>query len=169
MDCRGDASAIRLSKIWYYLVDNIYNLVLSQVMGRVQEESGRTAERFPNWNQGGAWKKVGHHSVCVQLRKTPPKRSLDGAPSKVDRWRGCPGQPPARVTMRDGVAGLSSRRTSNQSDGLESAANARSRAFWLSRWFSTIRLLTVSALGYRIGIPATEHAQEGVRREKTVD
>jgi hypothetical protein len=100
VDCRGDASAIRLSNIWYYLVDNIYNLVLSRAMGRVQEESGRTAERFPNWNQGGAWKKVGHHSVCVQLRKTPPKRSLDGAPSKVDRWRGCPGQPPF-ISMAD--------------------------------------------------------------------
>jgi hypothetical protein len=49
--CQGDVSAVRLSKIVYYLVDNIYFIILSWVIGRVQEESGRTAEAFPNWNR----------------------------------------------------------------------------------------------------------------------
>jgi hypothetical protein len=41
------------------------------------------------------------------------------------------------------------------------AASARSRAFWVSRSFSAMRLLTVSALGYRMsGISATEDAQK---------
>ena len=48
---KRDGSTVRLSKIEYYLVDNIYTLTLSPVMDRVQEESGK---RFPNWNQGGA-------------------------------------------------------------------------------------------------------------------
>jgi hypothetical protein len=78
-----DASAIRLSKIWYYLVDNIYNFILSRVMDRVQEESGGMAERFPNWDEGGAGKRVGDKYVFFRLSKTPPKRSLDGAPSGV--------------------------------------------------------------------------------------
>ena len=46
----------KLSKICYYLIDNIYNLILSALMDRVQEESGRTEDRFPNWNTG-AWKR----------------------------------------------------------------------------------------------------------------
>jgi len=50
--CQGDAPAVRLSKIKYYLVDNIYVFILSLSMSRVQEESGRMAERFPNWDDG---------------------------------------------------------------------------------------------------------------------
>jgi len=42
--------------------------------------------------------KVGHHDVFVQLRKTPPKRSLDGAPSRVKRAR--LSGPPALLRIR---------------------------------------------------------------------
>ena len=55
-----DVSAVRLSKIVYYLVDNIYFIILSCVMGRVQEESGRTAEAFPNWNRRRIGKLCAH-------------------------------------------------------------------------------------------------------------
>jgi hypothetical protein len=75
---------VRLSKIEYYLVDNIYIFMLTLSMGRIQEESGRTSGRLPNWNEGGAGK-GGSPLLYVQLRKTPPKRSLDGAPSRVKR------------------------------------------------------------------------------------
>jgi hypothetical protein len=54
------------------------------------------------------------------------------------------------VSRRDGVAGLLSKRMSCQSDGLVMAVSAWSRAFWVSLSFSTIRLLTVSTLGYRM-------------------
>jgi hypothetical protein len=39
-------SVIKLSKTKYYLVDNIYCLMLSQLIGRVQEESERDGGRF---------------------------------------------------------------------------------------------------------------------------
>jgi hypothetical protein len=52
VDCQARGIRYKLSKIVYYLIDNIYNLILSSLMDRVQEESGRTEEQFPNWNLG---------------------------------------------------------------------------------------------------------------------
>jgi hypothetical protein len=39
----------RLSKNLYYLVDNIYASILSQLMDGAQEQSGWTARPIPNW------------------------------------------------------------------------------------------------------------------------
>jgi hypothetical protein len=43
-------SVFKLSKIKYYLVDNIYCFMLSQLIGRVQEESKRAGDRVPTDN-----------------------------------------------------------------------------------------------------------------------
>ena len=48
------ALAVRLSKIDYYLVDNIYVCILSRVMERVQVESGVAGDRFPDWESKDA-------------------------------------------------------------------------------------------------------------------
>jgi hypothetical protein len=50
-------SVFKLSKIKYYLVDNIYCFMLSQLIGRVQEESERAGEGFPTGNSrtDGTW------------------------------------------------------------------------------------------------------------------
>ena len=45
----GTALTVRLSKTRYYLADNIYVLILSQLTDRVQEQSGGVAEPVPNW------------------------------------------------------------------------------------------------------------------------
>jgi len=76
--CQGDAPAVRLSKIKYYLVDNIYVFILSLSMSRVQEESGRMAERFPNWDdgQGGLYSVAYWGAWMVQLRKNPAQAEL---------------------------------------------------------------------------------------------
>jgi len=43
------ALAVRLSKILYYLVDNIYVNILSQLVGWDQEQSGWTEHPAPTW------------------------------------------------------------------------------------------------------------------------
>ena len=40
---------VRLSKIAYYLIDNMFVIMLSQLEWRGQGESGRAAEPVPNW------------------------------------------------------------------------------------------------------------------------
>ena len=44
-------SVFKLSKIKYYLEDNISCLMLSQLIGRVQEESERAENRAPTGNE----------------------------------------------------------------------------------------------------------------------
>jgi hypothetical protein len=44
---RGAAPVVRLSKIEYYLVDNIYTVILSRMMDGVQEKSERAAKLIP--------------------------------------------------------------------------------------------------------------------------
>src|SRR6202451_3638687 len=75
-------------------------------MDRVQEESGRTEERFPNWDEGGAGKRVGDKYVFFRLSKTPPKRSLDGAPSGV-KSAGLSGRPARVQDENPGAGGMS--------------------------------------------------------------
>jgi hypothetical protein len=43
-------SVFKLSKFKYYLVDNICYLILSELIGGVQEESEGTGERVPRGN-----------------------------------------------------------------------------------------------------------------------
>ena len=70
--------------------------------------------------------------------------------------------------MRDGVVGLLSRRVSSHRDGLVSAANARSRAFWLSRSFSDDAFVDRICFGISHELnSATEHAQERYAGKKT--
>jgi hypothetical protein len=49
---RSQVVAIRLSKIYDYLADNIYVHILSRTIGGVQEETERTAELFPKSGHG---------------------------------------------------------------------------------------------------------------------
>ena len=65
-------SAFKLSKTKYYLVDNIYCLMLSQLIGRVQEESERAGDRVPTGNSRTdvaiVGQKIGDSPVCPRYR-----------------------------------------------------------------------------------------------------
>jgi hypothetical protein len=65
-------SVFKLSKIKYYLVDNIYCFMLSQLIGRVQEESKRAGDRVPTDNSRTdvaiVGQKIGDRLVCPWYR-----------------------------------------------------------------------------------------------------
>ena len=73
LDALGSRKKVRsvcskLSKIKYYLLDNIQCLMLSQLIGRVQEESERDGGRFRRVIANGRGhcgaKKIGDSPVC---------------------------------------------------------------------------------------------------------
>jgi hypothetical protein len=60
LDALGSRKKVRsvcskLSKIKYYLLDNIQCLMLSQLIGRVQEESERAGDRVPTGDRERTW------------------------------------------------------------------------------------------------------------------
>jgi hypothetical protein len=69
---------VRLSKIEYYLVDNIYIFILSLSMGRIQEESGRTSGATPELERRRGWKRW----VTTTLR------SAEENPAQAELGRG---------------------------------------------------------------------------------
>jgi len=92
VDCQARGIRYKLSKIVYYLIDNIYNLILSSLMDRVQEESGRTEEHFQNWNTG-AWDRWVTTTSSFSGGEPRPSGAWTGHPRELNE-RDCPGHPP---------------------------------------------------------------------------
>src|SRR5580704_10091235 len=91
-NCQVRGTRYKLSKSLHYLIDNIYNLILSSLMGRVQEESGRTEEQFPNWNTG-AWERWVTTASSFSGGEPRPSGAWTGHPRELNE-RDCPGHPP---------------------------------------------------------------------------
>jgi hypothetical protein len=92
VDCQARGIRYKLSESLHYLIDNIYDLILSSLMDRVQEESGRTEERFQNWNTG-AWDRRVTTTSSFSGGEPRPSGAWTGHPRELNE-RDCPGHPP---------------------------------------------------------------------------